>query len=159
MNSSAAFPPVNWSLQFPLEDKISFALPPIRVLLQTPLELIFALAATPILIPPLLASSFDASVVVIVWLERVSKYGTQLDKDDTLQNHFIEAWESIDNEPHDLSFDRYKISEVRRLISKPQFSKQINLFSLAHNGFLSFSHYQTNPHELTQLLRLILRTL
>jgi Archaeal TRASH domain len=67
----------------------------------------------------LLASSFDASVVVIVWLERVSKYGTQLDKDDTLQNHFIEAWESIDNEPHDLSFDRYKISEVRRLNSKP----------------------------------------
>jgi hypothetical protein len=95
-----------------------------------------------------------------IFKKALEKYGTLLDKDDTLQNHFIEAWESIDNEPHDLTLDRYKIpKEVRRLDSKLQFSNQINLFSLAHDGLLSSSHYQTNPHELTQLLRLILRTL
>ena len=33
-----------------------------------------------------------------IFKKNMEKYGTQLDKDDTLQNHFIEAWESIDNE-------------------------------------------------------------
>jgi hypothetical protein len=95
-----------------------------------------------------------------IFKEALEKYGTRLDKDDTLQNHFIGAWESIDNEPHDLTLDKCKIpKEVRRLDSRLQFSEQINLFSLAHIGLLSSSYYQTNPHELKQLLRLLLRTL
>jgi hypothetical protein len=95
-----------------------------------------------------------------IFRSAIEQYGRDLEHDDTLQNNFINAWESIDNTPHDLSIDICKIpKEIRRLSSRLQFSERIDIFSNTHKGLLSSTYYRDRPHKLTQLLRLILQAL
>jgi len=95
-----------------------------------------------------------------IFKRAVEKYRSDLDRDHKLQDNFINAWESIDNTPHKLTRDKRKIpKEVNTLNTRLQFSNRVNIFSDAHNGLLISKHYQGNAHELTHLLRLILRTL
>jgi hypothetical protein len=73
-----------------------------------------------------------------------------------LQDNFINAWESIDNTPQELTMDKNKMPKVvRRLNSRLQFSKEVNMFSNPHNGLLLSSYYQDKSHEIAKLIRLI----
>jgi hypothetical protein len=95
-----------------------------------------------------------------VYKRALEDYKTKLERSNDLQNNFINAWESIDSTPHDLTKDKYKIpKEVNRLNSRLKFSELLNIFSNAHNGLLLSNYYQDNPQEITKLLRLILRAL
>lgn len=80
-------------------------------------------------------------------------YKNDLEHDDTLQNKFISAWESIDNAPHRIP------SEVTLLNNRLELSDRVNIFSNPHNGLLLSSYYQDKPDELAQLVGLILRAL
>ena len=92
----------------------------------------------------------------IVYLKKaLQDYKTSVEESDALQDNFINAWESIDNTPHELTMDKNKIpKEVRRLNSRLQFS-EVNIFSNPHNGLLLSSYYQDKSHEITKLIRLI----
>jgi len=90
-----------------------------------------------------------------VFKKALQDYKTSVEESDALQDNFINAWESIDNTPHELTMDKNKIpKEVRRLNSRLQFS-EVNIFSNPHNGLLLSSYYQDKSHEITKLIRLI----
>ena len=90
-----------------------------------------------------------------VFKKALQDYKTSVEESDVLQDNFINAWESIDNTPHELTMDKNKIpKEVRRLNSRLQFS-EVNIFSNPHNGLLLSSYYQDKSHEITKLIRLI----
>lgn len=93
----------------------------------------------------------------IMYLKRaLQDYKTSVEGSDALQDNFINAWESIDNTPHELTTDKNKIpTEVRRLNSRLQFSEEVNIFSNPHNGLLLSSYYQDKSHEITKLIHLI----
>jgi hypothetical protein len=93
----------------------------------------------------------------IVYLKRaLQDYKTSVEGSDALQDNFINAWESIDNTPQELTTDKNKIpKEVRRLNSRLQFSEEVNIFSNPHNGLLLFSYYQDKSYEITKLIHLI----
>ena len=90
-----------------------------------------------------------------VFKKALQDYKTSVEESDALQDNFINAWESIDNTPHELTMDKNKIpKEVRRLNSRLQFS-EVNIFSNPYNGLLLSSYYQDKSHEITKLIRLI----
>jgi hypothetical protein len=94
-----------------------------------------------------------------VFKKALQDYKTSVEESDALQDNFINAWESIDNTPHELTMDKNKIpKEVRRLNSRLQFS-EVNIFSNPHNGLLLSSYYQDKSHEITKLIHLISLTL
>ena len=91
-----------------------------------------------------------------VFKKALQDYKTSVEESDALQDNFINAWESIDNTPHELTTDKNKIpKEVRRLNSRLQFSEEVNIFSNPHNGLLLSSYYQDKSHEITKLIHLI----
>ena len=84
-----------------------------------------------------------------VFKKALQDYKTSVEGSDALQDNFINAWESIDNTPHELTTDKHKIpKEVRRLNSRLQFSEEVNIFSNPHNGLLLSSYYQDNHMRL-----------
>ena len=95
-----------------------------------------------------------------VFKKALQDYKTSVEVSDALQDNFINAWESIDNTPHELTTNKNKIpKEVRRLNSRLQFSEEVNIFSNPHNGLLLSNYYQDKSHEITKLIRLILLAL
>jgi len=95
-----------------------------------------------------------------IFKKALQDYKISVEGSDELQDNFINAWESIDNTPNELTTDKNKIpKEVNRLNSRLQFSKEVNIFSNPHNGLLLSSYYQNKSHEITKLIRLILLAL
>jgi hypothetical protein len=91
-----------------------------------------------------------------VFKKALQDYKTSVEESDALQDNFINAGESIDNTPQELTTDKNKIpKDVRRLNSRLQFSKEVNIFSNPHNGLLSSSYYHDKSHQIAKLIRLI----
>jgi hypothetical protein len=81
--------------------------------------------------------------------------------DYEVDKYASDLWKSIIQDPVDLLNKKFFFfpKEIRRLSSRLQFSEHINIFSNAHKGLLLSTYHQDKPHEVTQLLRLILRAL